>query len=216
MRRRDVLAAIGVAAVGGAALGQALPGLRAMEAHAGPETLRFLAGVSGWGLPAAGPAGSKLLAVDFFDYHCPYCRAMEPVLDSWLRDNPDLRLIFAEYPILAPDSVIATRLALAAARQGRYLAAHRWLMRWRGRYTAAMAAPLAAAIGADGARLARDMADPAFGALLDRVKFAAARLEIQGTPALVSAAGIAEGFLPPAALATLVRGLRDGIGTRPA
>lgn len=216
MRRRTVLGAVAVAAVGGAVLGREMPAPRAMPLAAGPKVARFLAAVPGWGLPFAGPAGAPVLLVDFFDYHCTYCRAMDVYLPALLHRMPDLKLVFAEYPILAPDSAIASRLALAAARQGKYLAAHRWLMRMHGRYSAATSVPLAAAIGADAQRLRRDMTDPAIGAMLDRVNFAAARLALEGTPAMVSARGVAQGFMAPAALAALVRGLRRGNATRPA
>ncbi|MDE2006080.1 MAG: DsbA family protein [Rhodospirillales bacterium] len=214
MKRRDILLAVGGAALGGASLGQTLPAMRQLPSGAGSEVARFLAEVRNWGLPGAGPVGSPLRLVEFFDYHCPFCRAMEPLLTALRRDNPDLRMIFAEYPILAPDSRIASALALAAARQRKYLPAHRWLMRMRGRYSEATAIPLAAAIGADADRLRRDMAAPAIAALLDRIGFAGASMALQGTPALVSARGVVDGYVPPAALTALVRDLRGGTGPR--
>ena len=211
MKRREILTAAVLAAAGGLVLGRDMPAVSAMPAHPPAAVARFMATIGGWGLPAAGAAASvprHLTLVEFFDYHCPYCRAMSPYLPALLDAHPDVRLLFAEYPILAPDSAIASRLALAAARQNLYLPAHDWLFRQHGRYTTAMVGALAAAIGADAARLRRDMNDPAIGMLLDRLQFAGERLDLQGTPAMVTTNGVVEGFLPPAGLTALVRSLR--------
>ncbi len=213
MKRREILTAVALAAAGGLVLGRELPSVAAMPAHPTAAVERFMAEIDGWGLPAAGAAATapeRLILVGFFDYHCPYCRAMDPYLPALLHANPEARRVFAEDPNLAPDAAIAARLALAAARQGLYWPAHDWLFRRHGRYTAAMAGPLAAAIGADAARLRHDMNDPAIGTLLDRLQFAGERMNLQGTPAIVTANGVIEGFLPPAGLARLVRSLRVG------
>lgn len=212
MKRREVLTAAALAGAGGLVLARVMPSVSAMPAHPPAAVARFMAEIPGWGLPATG--AGPLRVVEFFDYHCPYCRAMDPYLPAFWRANPDIQWLFAEYPILAPDSAVASRLALAAARQGKYLPAHHWLMRRHGRYTADMAGPLALAIGADPARLRRDMADPAIGMLLDRLQFAGERLQLQGTPAMVTANGVIEGFLPPSGLTALAQALRGGARVR--
>ena len=210
-RRGFLLAAAGAMGAGGL-LSQALPAPRVVPVVASPADARFLAAVPGWGMPRLGAGTAPLMLVTFFDYHCPYCRAMDPYLPALVGANPDLRVLFAEYPILRPDSVIAARLALAAARQGRYWAAHTWLMRVDGTYSGQTALALAAAIGADAERLARDVNSPEVTTLLGRTLAAGPRLGIDGTPALVSARGMLEGFQSPSALQALVGALR-GAGT---
>lgn len=212
MNRRGFLLAAGGAMGAGGLLARALPAPRMMPVVASPAEQRFLAAVPDWGLPRLGAATAPLILVTFFDYHCPYCRAMDPYLPALVEANPDLRLLFAEYPILQPDSVIAARLALAAARQGRYWAAHTWLMRVDGAYTGQTALALAAAIGVDPERLARDVNAPEVTALLERGLAAGPSLGIDGTPALVSARGLVEGFQSPAALQALVGSLRGSSG----
>jgi protein-disulfide isomerase len=209
VKRRTFALAVAGAVAGGGVLARALPTPRLMPVAASPAEARFLAAVPGWGLPGLGATAAPLHMVNFFDYHCPYCRAMDPYLPALVSANPDLRLMFADYPILAPDSALAAQLALAAARQGRYWAAHQWLMGQGGTYSLQMAAPLAAAIGADPQRLAKDATAPDVIGLLHRSLRAGAALGIDGTPALVSATGLIEGFQGPAALQTLVGRLRS-------
>lgn len=207
MKRRDFALALAGALAGGGALARALPAPRLMPVAASPAVLRFLAAVPGWSLPGLGAAAAPVRLVDFFDYRCPYCRAMDPFLSPLVAANPDLRLAFADYPILGPGSVVAARLALAAARQGRYWPAHEWLMRVDTDYSLGMAPALAAAIGADPARLARDAGAPAVAAEIARILRAGSQLGIDGTPALVSARGVIEGYQSPGALQALVGAL---------
>src|SRR6201999_4233380 len=48
----------------------------------------------------ANPSG-KITVTDFFDYRCGYCRAAAPEVLRLIRENPDVRLVFKEYPILS-------------------------------------------------------------------------------------------------------------------
>ena len=64
------------------------------------------------------PDGSKTL-VKFTDYACGYCRASTEDIDRLVAQDPDLKVVVREYPIF-PGSDQAARMALAAARQGKY------------------------------------------------------------------------------------------------
>lgn len=82
--------------------------------------------------PVIGPDQAAVTVVQFFDYRCTYCkRIAEPYLD-FVRNNPDVRFVFKEWPILdqgsEPLSEYAARAALAAHQQGRYAAVHQALM----------------------------------------------------------------------------------------
>jgi protein-disulfide isomerase len=65
-----------------------------------------------------------------------------------------------EFPILTPQSLTATRMALAAARQGRYEAFHTGLMQLPGQLNVADMEALARSLKLDMALLARDMESP--------------------------------------------------------
>jgi protein-disulfide isomerase len=82
--------------------------------------------------PAFGPADAKVTVVEYFDYRCPYCKLAAPGYIQLMRDNPDVRFVFREWPILDREGEItsqyAARAALVAHAQGKYLPVHQALM----------------------------------------------------------------------------------------
>src|SRR5260370_2859102 len=78
--------------------------------------------------PVAGNPRGNASLVEFFDYRCPYCKQVEPSLDALLAEDRQLRLVYKEFPVLGPDSLLAARASLAARKQGKYDAIHRALM----------------------------------------------------------------------------------------
>lgn len=75
----------------------------------------------------AGAADGDVVLTVFTDYACTFCRASVPDIDRLLREDRKLKVVFRELPILSRDSEPAARLALVAARRGRYMAMHRAL-----------------------------------------------------------------------------------------
>jgi protein-disulfide isomerase len=105
----------------------------------------------------ANPQGT-ITIVAFFDYTCPYCKAAEPRLMRLVDKDKRIKLVMKEFPILTRASLIASRAALAAAKQGKYRAFHIALMRREGVLDEAGIFETARAAGLDEARLRRDMA----------------------------------------------------------
>jgi predicted DsbA family dithiol-disulfide isomerase len=75
----------------------------------------------------AGNPQGDVMVVMFSDYNCPYCRASAPEIDRLLASDPKVKVVWREMPVLGPGSDEAAAAALAAARQGKYLAFHRAL-----------------------------------------------------------------------------------------
>jgi protein-disulfide isomerase len=107
----------------------------------------------------ANPQGD-ITIVEFFDYTCPYCKAAEPRLMRLVDDDKRVKLVTKEFPILTRASMIASRMALAAAKQGKYRAFHLALMRRDGALDEAGILETAKAVGLDVARARRDMNAP--------------------------------------------------------
>ena len=72
----------------------------------------------------AGNPQGDVTVVAFMDYACGYCRASLPGIDELLAKDPNVRIVYREYPVLGPQSAVAARWALAAAEQGKFRAFH--------------------------------------------------------------------------------------------
>ncbi len=82
--------------------------------------------------PTFGPANAKVTVIEFFDFRCPGCKSVAPEFVALMQAHPDVRFVFKDWPILdSPDedtSQYASRAALAAHRQGKYMPVYQALM----------------------------------------------------------------------------------------
>ena len=135
--------------------------------------------------PVTGNPKGDVTIVEFFDYQCGYCkRAMQTVLEVQ-KEDPSVRIVWKELPILGPASEFAARAAMAAKRQDKYLDFHVAVMGNRGPLTPDTVFQLAKKAGINVDRLKRDMADPAIEKYLQDTLQLAQQLGINGTPGFV-------------------------------
>src|SRR5690606_3776602 len=59
--------------------------------------------------PVGGNPAGDVTLVEFFDYNCPYCRQVAPVMNDAEAADPQLRIVYKEFPILGANSVYAAR-----------------------------------------------------------------------------------------------------------
>lgn len=130
------------------------------------------------------PKGDVTL-VEFFDYRCPYCKQVEPSLDALVKEDGKLRIVYKEFPILGEASVYATRVALAAKKQGKYAAFHRAMMATKGDIGDETVLNIATSLGLDISKIKADMSAPEIDKLIDKNYALADALNIQGTPAII-------------------------------
>ncbi|MGD0104800.1 MAG: DsbA family protein [Rhodopila sp.] len=135
--------------------------------------------------PVAGNPQGDVTIVEFFDTRCPYCRKLEPVMDSFLTKDRKVRLVYKDLPILGPASVLGTKALLAAQKQDAYEKMRQAVMNLPPDTTIAQIETTARTLGLDWPRMASDMDDPAIQARIDANIKLARELGIQGTPALV-------------------------------
>jgi protein-disulfide isomerase len=141
---------------------------------------------------AGNPKGDVTL-VEYYDYNCGYCRASLPAIRQLVADDPNLRIVFRELPILAETSRSAARVSLAAAAQGRFAAFHDALYAG-GRVTDASIAAAARTAQVDTAQL--PTLAPRLDAEIARNLDTAAKLGMTGTPSWVVGDRVLSGALP--------------------
>jgi protein-disulfide isomerase len=138
-------------------------------------------------IPAAGNADGDITIVEWFDYNCPYCRKLEPELRQVVQDDGKVRLVLKDWPILGPVSRIASRMALAAKYQDKFLTAHEAMIGVNSKLTEPRIRDLLAGAGADVDRLNRDLATnaKAIDAILARNNDQAEAFGFRGTPSFI-------------------------------
>jgi protein-disulfide isomerase len=135
--------------------------------------------------PMIGNPQADTTIVEFFDYTCPYCKAVEPRLAALVAADRHLKLVLKEFPILHPVSLVATRAALASMKQGKYTRYHQAMMRFEGQLTDADVFDMAKAAGLDMARLKRDMQAPEVSDQIISVFNQARGIRVFQTPAFI-------------------------------
>jgi len=142
----------------------------------------------------------------FSDYNCPYCRVLTAQLAKLEQESGgSVRLTWHELPLLGDLSVLAAKAALAAKRQGAYLAFHQRLMRASFLKTPEYIQRLAGDLEIDGTQLAVDMQGPEVLAEI-RNSLALSRIfGLIGTPAIVVGNTVVQGQIEERALAKLIK-----------
>lgn len=155
------------------------------------------------------PDGDVTL-VEFLDYRCGYCKKAQPEVEALLENDPNIRLVVKEFPILGPDSVTAGKLALAALEldRDRFEPLHNALMSFRGNLTEDAAYGLAEEAGYDVDELRELAGSTEIDDRLQQNYQLAQALGLQGTPAFVVGNEVIRGYLPADELAAAVEKAR--------
>jgi protein-disulfide isomerase len=161
--------------------------------------------------PIAGNPKGDVTIVVFFDYNCGYCKKSLPELQALIDKDPMLKVIYKEFPILGPQSQVASTAALAAMRQGQYGAFNRALFASDGAGDA-MLKGVSDRLKLNYAKLQQDMADPKLNAELERNMKLASALNIDGTPAYILGDQIIPGAIDMVSLAKFIAGERAKLG----
>ncbi|MGD9805892.1 MAG: DsbA family protein [Hyphomicrobiaceae bacterium] len=132
--------------------------------------------------PIAGNPSGDVPVVEFFDYNCGYCKRAFSDVAQLVDDDKKIKLILRELPILSKGSEEASRVALAARKQGKYWPMHQALISLRGEANEQTSLRAAEKLGLDMAQLKKDMASEEVTEEINRVRELARKMGIQGTP----------------------------------
>jgi protein-disulfide isomerase len=135
-----------------------------------------------------GNPNGKVTLVEFFDYNCGYCKKALEDLAKLVKEDPNLRVVLKDFPVLGPGSVEAAQVASALRSQfsgDKFWAYHQKLLMTRGQIGKAQALAVAKEMGADMGKLDRDMANPDVKAGIQEVMQMADGLNLTGTPSWV-------------------------------
>jgi protein-disulfide isomerase len=146
LSRRTLLAGLAASSVGPQAFAQSAPEPQLIPVELIENALN---------LPSVVRLGHKhgdVIMVEYFDYNCPWCKRSAQGLPSLLKAEPDLSYVLVNFAVLSPQSVAATRAALAYLQlygPERYLPLHLALFNLRGTVDGPRALAEAERLGGD-------------------------------------------------------------------
>ena len=62
----------------------------------------------------------KIIVAEFTQHQCPHCRHAVPVVNKWVKANPDVQLIVIYAPFFGNDAVYSSKAVLAAQKQNKF------------------------------------------------------------------------------------------------
>jgi protein-disulfide isomerase len=145
----------------------------------------------------SGNPDGDVTIVEFADYRCGYCKAAHPIVSELVQSDGNIRLIYKEFPILGQESMLASRVAMAALAidPDGYERLHESLLTLKGGLDEATLFRLAEAAGFDEAALRMGMEAPEIAERIRENYTLAQALKIEGTPAFVIGDRIVRGFV---------------------
>jgi len=162
------------------------------------------------GTDAVGARNPDVIIVEYFDYNCPFCKRLVPALQGLLAQDPNVAVLYKDWPILGDVSVYAASSALAARWQGKYQVAHDALITGPRLAENEQVDSILQGAGIDMAALKAARAQHAkeIAALLARNDREANLLTLQGTPGIVVGRQLVAGIADLSSLKQLVANSR--------
>lgn len=160
----------------------------------------------------AGNASGDVTVVEFFDYNCGYCKKALADIQSMMKSDPKLRVVLKDFPVLGPDSVEASRVALAVKNQlqgQKLFDYHVKVLESRGRVNGERAMAAAKEMGVDMARLQKDIESPEIRNALQENMALGDKLSLTGTPAFVIGETVISGAVGLEPLKQVVENVRQ-------
>lgn len=157
--------------------------------------------------PSAGAAKGDVTIVEYFDYNCPDCRALDPKVRQLLASDPGVRVIRKDWPVFGDVSAYAAYCTYAAAREGKYQLAHDALISSKQDLDKkADVQDVMRGAGFDMKRIDADIAQhqKEYSAIIARNEQMTEQWKIKGTPGVVINGQVVSGSIDYARLVSLV------------
>lgn len=145
--------------------------------------------------PVRGNPDGDITIVEFFDYNCGYCKSVMGSIDRLIEDDPNIRVVYREWPILSEASLYAAHASISAHRQGVYSAFHKAVMSTR-RVNQDAVKEIAKSVGMDVAQMEADIAEGVGRSHIERSQIYAEAFGFTGTPAFVVGSQLIGGAVP--------------------
>lgn len=135
----------------------------------------------------AGNLQGKVTVVEFFDYRCSYCREMAGAIAHLINIDPNVRVVYRDYPILGESSLLAARTVLAAQLSNQYEVMQRALWNFNQPLNNANILQISATMGINSEQLKKNMNNAPVTQQLQENLWLGKNLGVEGTPTFILA-----------------------------
>jgi protein-disulfide isomerase len=148
--------------------------------------------------PVGGNPEGTITMVEFFDYNCGYCKRSNATVQALIDANPNLRVVYKEWPILSEASGIAARISLAVhlAAPEKYEDLHRELLNTKALHSDEDIWKVVTSLGIDRSAVEAKLDDPSIDEHLKQTTMLTQQLDITGTPAFIVGDQMLKGAYP--------------------
>lgn len=160
--------------------------------------------------PVAGNTKGDVTVVEFVDYNCGFCKKSAGAISSILESDKNVRVVFKELPVLGDISKTASKWALAADRQHKYIEFHMALMKNRKPLTTMLLTKLATDVGLDIDKMHEDVKSEIVEKQIEKDYKLAIKMGLTGTPVFIIGDELHMGAITPSALKRKVAAYREG------
>ena len=142
------------------------------------------------------PSGA-ITMFEFLDYRCGYCRKAHNELKTLLKQNPEIRFVVIEFPVLGEQSILASKASISVLiHQGRsgYETFSKKLLEYNGKINNESITQLIKSNGGDTKQIKSTMESEQVYGILNSNYLIAKKLKIGGTPTFIIGTEIIRGY----------------------
>ena len=162
--------------------------------------------------PVLGNPDGNITLTEFFDYNCPHCKTMLPLMSELVRSDPQLRVVLREWPVFGPGSEFAARASLATLPTGNYWRLHAALLGMRARAEEATVMRVVRDLGLDEAAIRTGMQADTIERHITYSHLLGDHMGLMGTPSFICGDEAAFGAMTLEELRALVQRGRRTMG----
>ena len=137
--------------------------------------------------PSRGPQDARVTVVEFGDYQCPFCRKLEPTLQSVLQQySHQVRFVFRNFPLteIHPEALHAAQAAVCAQEQGEFWPMHDAIFADQAPLSIGSLRAIAGKVGVDSSKFESCVRSQTPNKIIHEDVEAGDELAVEGTPTL--------------------------------
>jgi protein-disulfide isomerase len=160
--------------------------------------------------PFIGDANSDIVVVEFFDYNCGYCKKALETITELVDNDPNVKVVLKDFPILGPQSMLLAQASIAAYEidPDKYFKTHQELMNIGRSASREKVITKLSELGYDSVELSKKMDSKSVKKTLQDNRKLAQELGIGGTPAFILNDQFIDGFVDYKRLSQMISEVR--------